>query len=109
MEIRTIASPTCVWRGKNVLKPGPGKRHCNYRNEVYHKQIGLRMFQQITEKDHLALMMELLGKKLRKKTDAREFAEFLNPILDFAPDKQPTAQQCLRHPWLSQAATKTVA
>lgn len=101
------------------------------------------------DEDHLALMMELLGKIPRKvaigglrskdyfdrhgdlkrirrlkysslsrllidkfkfqETDAREFAEFLNPILDFAPDKRPTAQQCLRHPWLRQAAAKTVA
>ncbi|KAF3793280.1 DnaJ protein [Nymphaea thermarum] len=38
-----------VWREKNVLKPAPGKRKCNCRNEVYHKQIGPGMFQQITE------------------------------------------------------------
>ncbi|KAA8532076.1 hypothetical protein F0562_006782 [Nyssa sinensis] len=34
-------------------------------------------------------------------TDAREFAEFLCPLLDFAPEKRPTAQQCLQHPWLN--------
>lgn len=38
-----------VWREKNVLKPAPGKRQCNCRNEVYHKQIGPGMFQQITQ------------------------------------------------------------
>ncbi|XP_075511464.1 dnaJ protein ERDJ3B-like [Primulina tabacum] len=38
-----------VWRVKNVLKPAPGKRRCNCRNEVYHKQIGPGMFQQMTE------------------------------------------------------------
>ncbi|XP_073066203.1 dnaJ protein ERDJ3B-like [Primulina eburnea] len=38
-----------VWRVKNVLKPAPGKRQCNCRNEVYHKQIGPGMFQQMTE------------------------------------------------------------
>ncbi|ERN16775.1 hypothetical protein AMTRI_Chr02g221380 [Amborella trichopoda] len=38
-----------IWREKNVLKPAPGKRRCNCRNEVYHKQIGPGMFQQITE------------------------------------------------------------
>ncbi|KVI08713.1 Protein kinase, ATP binding site-containing protein [Cynara cardunculus var. scolymus] len=51
----------------------------------------------------------LVDKFKFQETDAREFAEFLNPILDFAPDKRPTAQQCLRHPWLRQAAAKTVA
>lgn len=34
---------------KNVIKPAPGKRRCNCRNEVYHKQIGPGMFQQMTE------------------------------------------------------------
>ncbi|XVF32867.1 hypothetical protein REPUB_Repub17cG0119800 [Reevesia pubescens] len=38
-----------VWREKNLLKPAPGKRRCNCRNEVYHKQIGPGMFQQMTE------------------------------------------------------------
>ncbi|KAG6575786.1 DnaJ protein ERDJ3B, partial [Cucurbita argyrosperma subsp. sororia] len=38
-----------VWREKNVLKPAPGKRRCNCRNEVYHKQIGPGMYQQMTE------------------------------------------------------------
>ncbi|XP_059641132.1 uncharacterized protein LOC132283223 [Cornus florida] len=93
------------------------------------------------DEDHLALMMELLGKMPRKiaiggaqskdyfdrhgdlkrirrlkywsldrllidkykfsDVDAREFAEFLCPLLDFAPEKRPTAEQCLQHPWLS--------
>ncbi|XP_058008595.1 dnaJ protein ERDJ3B isoform X2 [Hevea brasiliensis] len=38
-----------VWREKNVIKPAPGKRRCNCRNQVYHKQIGPGMFQQMTE------------------------------------------------------------
>ncbi|PSS36593.1 Serine/threonine-protein kinase [Actinidia chinensis var. chinensis] len=93
------------------------------------------------DEDHLALMMELLGKMPRKiaiggasskdyfdrhgdlknirrlkycsldrllvnkykfsDIDARELAEFLCPLLDFAPEKRPTAQQCLQHPWLN--------
>ncbi|XP_073058116.1 uncharacterized protein [Primulina eburnea] len=93
------------------------------------------------DEDHLALMMELLGKMPRKIAtcgarskdyfdrygdlkrirrlkyltldrllvekfkfsgdDAREFADFLCPILDFEPEKRPTAQQCLQHPWLN--------
>lgn len=93
------------------------------------------------DEDHLALMMELLGKIPRKvavggarskdlfdrygdlkrirrlkywsldrllvekykfsEEDAREFAEFLCPLLDFAPERRPTAQQCLQHPWLN--------
>ncbi|XP_052187037.1 dnaJ protein ERDJ3B [Diospyros lotus] len=38
-----------VWREKNILKPASGKRRCNCRNEVYHRQIGPGMFQQMTE------------------------------------------------------------
>ncbi|KAG5534479.1 hypothetical protein RHGRI_022566 [Rhododendron griersonianum] len=93
------------------------------------------------ENDHLALMMELLGKMPRKiaiggalskdyfdrhgdlkrirrlkylsldrllinkykfsETDAVEFAAFLSPLLDFAPEKRPTAQQCLQDPWIN--------
>ncbi|KFK30188.1 hypothetical protein AALP_AA7G229500 [Arabis alpina] len=93
------------------------------------------------DEDHLAMMMELLGKMPRKiaigggkskeffdrhgdlkrirrlkfreleqilidkskltEAEAKEFAEFLRPILEFAPDKRPTAQQCLEHPWMN--------
>ncbi|KAK4492619.1 hypothetical protein RD792_003437 [Penstemon davidsonii] len=38
-----------VWRVKNVIKPAPGKRRCKCRNEVYHRQVGPGMFQQMTE------------------------------------------------------------
>ncbi|KAJ0976387.1 hypothetical protein J5N97_018352 [Dioscorea zingiberensis] len=38
-----------VWREKNVIKPALGKRRCNCRNEVYHRQIAPGMFQQMTE------------------------------------------------------------
>ncbi|OIT33375.1 PREDICTED: SRSF protein kinase 2-like [Nicotiana attenuata] len=33
--------------------------------------------------------------------DARDFADFLIPILDFVPEKRPTAAQCLLHPWMN--------
>lgn len=92
------------------------------------------------DEDHLALMMELLGKMPKKiatagsrskdyfdrhgdlkrirrlkfwpldrlliekykfsESDARELADFLCPLLDFSPEKRPTAGQCLQHPWL---------
>lgn len=35
------------------------------------------------------------------ENDAREFSEFLLPLLDFVPEKRPTAQQCQQHPWLN--------
>ncbi|KAE8660369.1 SRSF protein kinase 1 [Hibiscus syriacus] len=33
--------------------------------------------------------------------DATDMADFLGPILDFAPENRPTASQCLSHPWIS--------
>ncbi|KAJ0083546.1 hypothetical protein Patl1_30530 [Pistacia atlantica] len=33
--------------------------------------------------------------------DANDMADFLVPLLDFVPEKRPTAAQCLSHPWLS--------
>ncbi|THG10693.1 hypothetical protein TEA_004930 [Camellia sinensis var. sinensis] len=93
------------------------------------------------KRDHLALMMELLGMMPRKialggrysreffnrygdlrhirrlrfwplkkvlmekyefsEQDAIDMADFIVPILDFVPEKRPTAAQCLSHPWLS--------
>uniref|UniRef100_J3MKR9 non-specific serine/threonine protein kinase n=1 Tax=Oryza brachyantha TaxID=4533 RepID=J3MKR9_ORYBR len=92
------------------------------------------------DEDHLALMMEVLGKIPKKiatmgtkskeyfdrhgdlkrirrlkfssiervlvdkykisESDAQEFAEFIGPLFDFAPEKRPTAAQCLQHKWL---------
>ncbi|KAJ0465081.1 putative protein kinase CMGC-SRPK family [Helianthus annuus] len=33
--------------------------------------------------------------------DAKDLADFLVPILDFVPEKRPTAAECLNHPWLT--------
>ncbi|XP_012261820.1 SRSF protein kinase 3 isoform X2 [Athalia rosae] len=35
-------------------------------------------------------------------SEAREFAKFLTPMLDFDPSKRATAAECLKHPWLNQ-------
>ncbi|CAN6183344.1 unnamed protein product [Urochloa humidicola] len=99
------------------------------------------------DEDHLALMMELLGKMPKKiatmgtrskeyfdrhgdlkrirrlklssverilvdkykisESDARQFANFLCPLLDFAPEKRSTAAECLKHPWLQCDEDKT--
>lgn len=93
------------------------------------------------DEDHLALMMELLGRMPRKialggrysrdyfnrhgdlrhirrlrywpldrvlvekydfsQQDAMELADFLLPLLDFVPEKRPTAGQCLELPWIN--------
>ena len=33
--------------------------------------------------------------------DANDMADFLTPILDFVPDKRPSAAQLLQHPWIN--------
>ncbi|GAB4833500.1 hypothetical protein Ancab_031744 [Ancistrocladus abbreviatus] len=33
--------------------------------------------------------------------DANDMADFLVPILDFVPEKRPSAGQCLLHPWIN--------
>lgn len=33
--------------------------------------------------------------------DTKDMVDFLVPILDFVPEKRPTAAQCLSHPWLN--------
>uniref|UniRef100_A0ACD5XPE6 Uncharacterized protein n=1 Tax=Avena sativa TaxID=4498 RepID=A0ACD5XPE6_AVESA len=93
------------------------------------------------DEDHLALMMETLGKMPKKiacsgtrskdyfnrygdlkrirrlkfwplervlaekynfpAPDATGLADFLRPILDFAPENRPTAAECLKHAWLN--------
>eukprot|EP01018_Ginkgo_biloba_P025358 Gb_07400 [translate_table: standard] len=43
----------------------------------------------------------LIEKYKFKEQAANEFAGFLVPLMDFAPEKRPTAGDCLRHPWLN--------
>ncbi|KAG8648622.1 hypothetical protein MANES_08G018200v8 [Manihot esculenta] len=43
----------------------------------------------------------LMEKYEFNEKDAHEMTDFLVPILDFVPEKRPTAAQCLLHPWIS--------
>ncbi|PRQ43741.1 putative protein kinase CMGC-SRPK family [Rosa chinensis] len=43
----------------------------------------------------------LLEKYEFSEQDASELTDFLVPILDFVPEKRPTAAQCLLHPWIN--------
>lgn len=33
--------------------------------------------------------------------DAKEFSDFLEPMMDYVPENRATAEQCLKHPWLN--------
>ncbi|KAK6943933.1 Protein kinase domain [Dillenia turbinata] len=43
----------------------------------------------------------LIEKYQFSEQDANDMAQFLVPILDFVPEKRPTAAQCLLHPWIN--------
>lgn len=44
----------------------------------------------------------MLGEKYDfSEHDANDMADFLIPLLDFVPEKRPTAAQCLSHPWFT--------
>ncbi|KAF5196833.1 kinase [Thalictrum thalictroides] len=43
----------------------------------------------------------LMEKYEFSEQDANDMADFLVPILDFVPEKRPTAAQCLLHPWIT--------
>ncbi|MCD7454044.1 hypothetical protein HAX54_023312 [Datura stramonium] len=43
----------------------------------------------------------LIEKYEFSEPDARDLYDFLVPILDFVPEKRPTAAQCLLHPWIN--------
>ncbi|PIA43446.1 hypothetical protein AQUCO_01900087v1 [Aquilegia coerulea] len=43
----------------------------------------------------------LIEKYEFSEQDANDMADFLVPILDFVPEKRPTAAQCLLHPWIT--------
>ncbi|KAJ7947913.1 Protein kinase [Quillaja saponaria] len=43
----------------------------------------------------------LMEKYNFSEQDANDMADFLVPILDFVPEKRPTAVQCLSHRWIS--------
>lgn len=48
-------------------------------------------------------LYEVLTEKYNWEPDeAREFTNFLRPMLDFDPNRRATAEECLRHPWLKK-------
>ncbi|RID65705.1 hypothetical protein BRARA_D00884 [Brassica rapa] len=51
----------------------------------------------------------LVDKYKLPEAEAKEFAEFLSLVLEFAPEKRPTAQQCLEHPWMNVVSTQNDA
>uniref|UniRef100_A0A8C3HVI3 non-specific serine/threonine protein kinase n=1 Tax=Chrysemys picta bellii TaxID=8478 RepID=A0A8C3HVI3_CHRPI len=67
-----------------------GDRSCEWGGELRH----------IPNLRPWALGAVLLEKYEWPQEQAAAFARFLLPMLDFLPERRPTAAQCLQHPWL---------
>ncbi|CDP07004.1 unnamed protein product [Coffea canephora] len=50
----------------------------------------------------------LMEKYEFSEQEATDLADFLIPILDFVPEKRPTAAQCLSHSWISTGPRRLV-
>jgi serine/threonine-protein kinase SRPK3 len=54
----------------------------------------------IKPQGHCPLHQHLIRSYNFSDKDAHELSDFLLPLLDLNPDKRPSANQCLQHPWL---------
>lgn len=54
----------------------------------------------ITKLKPWSLYRVLVDKYEWKTKDAKEFAEFLLPMLEVDPSRRATAAECLKHSWL---------
>lgn len=70
-----------------------------YSREFFNRYGDLRHIRRL----HFWPLNKVLMEKYEfSEKDASELADFLVPILDFVPEKRPTAAQCLTHPWISR-------
>lgn len=74
-----------------TLQGSHGKLFFNKKNELRH----------ITGLKPWGLEAVLTEKYEWSQKDAKEFADFLKPMLEYDPDKRATAAECLKHPWLN--------
>lgn len=77
---------------KSIIDTGKQSRNYFNKKGELRNIIGLKPW-------HL---YDVLTEKYRWEADAaREFADFLTPMLEYDPNKRATAAQCLRHKWLN--------
>ena len=69
-----------------------------YSREFFNRYGDLRHIRQLR---FWPLNKVLIEKYDFSEQDANDMVDFLIPLLDFVPDKRPTAAQCLSHPWIS--------
>ncbi|XP_059171766.1 SRSF protein kinase 3-like isoform X2 [Physella acuta] len=80
---------------------GPIPRHIalcgKYSREFFNRRGELR---HISKLKPWGLVEVLTEKYEWSEKDAREFSDFLLPMLAFDPNERATAAECLKHPWL---------
>ncbi|XP_025156832.1 SRSF protein kinase 1 isoform X3 [Harpegnathos saltator] len=107
--------------GDYLFEPHSGKDYCRDEDHLAHiiellgeipRRIALAgknskiYFNKKGELKHITVLKpwglyEVLTEKYEwTPSEAREFAEFLTPMLEFNPLMRATAAECLKHPWL---------
>ncbi|XP_032689686.1 SRSF protein kinase 3 isoform X1 [Odontomachus brunneus] len=107
--------------GDYLFEPHSGKDYCRDEDHLAHiiellgeipRRIALSgknskiYFNKKGELKHITVLKpwglyEVLTEKYEwTPSEAREFAEFLTPMLEFNPSMRATAAECLKHPWL---------
>uniref|UniRef100_A0A2P2QMI2 non-specific serine/threonine protein kinase n=1 Tax=Rhizophora mucronata TaxID=61149 RepID=A0A2P2QMI2_RHIMU len=69
-----------------------------YSRDFFNRYVDLRHIRRLR---FWPLNKVLLEKYDFSEQDANDMMNFLVPILDFVPEKRPTAAQCLLHPWIN--------
>ncbi|OMP06513.1 hypothetical protein CCACVL1_01537 [Corchorus capsularis] len=69
-----------------------------YSRDFFNRYVDLRHIRRLR---FWPLNKVLIEKYEFSEQDASNMTDFLIPILDFVPEKRPTAAQCLLHPWMN--------
>lgn len=69
-----------------------------YSRDYFNRQGELRHIRRLR---FWPLSKVLMEKYEFSEEDAVAMQDFITPILEFAPEKRPTAAQCLTHPWMN--------
>lgn len=75
----------------------------NYLHSFFNKidiLINIGNLRNITKLKPWGLYNVLVEKYEWDPLEAKNFTEFLQPMLEFNPNQRATAAQCLKHPWL---------
>ncbi|XP_015088196.1 SRSF protein kinase 2 [Solanum pennellii] len=70
----------------------------SYSRDLFNRHGDLRHIRRLR---FWPLKKVLVEKYEFSEQDAKDLSDFLVPILDFVPEKRPTAAQCLLHPWIN--------